>query len=70
LRAAGDRGRVFDLFGHFVTGLQAVQTRVVVLETFEFVVGRFQAFVRNQQHMGALLQFDLGDFWTLFVQQE
>ena len=70
LRATCHGGRVFDLFGHFVAGFDAVQARVVVLEAFELVVRGFQRLVGHQQHVDALLQFDFGDLGALFVEQE
>ena len=41
-----------------------------MLEAFEPVVRRLQRLVRHHQHVDALLEFDLGDFLALFVQQE
>ena len=70
MRTASDRGGIFDFLGHFVAGLQVVQAWVVVLEAFEFVIGRFQPLVGDQQHMGALLEFDFGDLRAFFVEQE
>ena len=70
LAAACHQGRVFNFFSEFVARLDVVQTRVVVFETLEFVVRRFQGFVGHQQHVDALLHFDFGNFRTLFVQQE
>ena len=70
LAAACHQGRVFNFFSEFVARLDVVQTRVVVFETLELVVRRFQSFVGHQQHVDALLHFDFGNFRTLFVQQE
>ena len=70
LAAACHQGRVFNFFSEFVARLDVVQTRVVVFETLELVVRRFQGFIGHQQHVDALLHFDLGDLRTLFVQQE
>ena len=70
LAAARDQRRIFDLFGHLVAGFDVVQTRIVVLEAFEPVVRRFQRLVGHQQHVDALLHFDLGDFRALLVEQE
>ena len=41
-----------------------------MLQTLELVVRCFQRLVGNQQHIDALFQFNLGNFWALFVQQE
>ena len=41
-----------------------------MLQALQLVVRRFEGFVRNQQNIQALLDFYLGDFGTLFVQQE
>ena len=70
LRASRHGGRVFDLFGHLVAGFNAVQAWVVVLQALKLVMRRFQRLVGHQQHVDALLQFDLGDFGALFVEQE
>ena len=47
-----------------------VETRVVVLQALQPVVRRFERLVRHHQHGDALLEFDLGDFRTLFIQQK
>jgi hypothetical protein len=67
LGATGHGGRVFHLFSHFVAGFDVVQTRIVVLEAFQFVVGCFQGLVRHHQHVDALLEFDFGDLGTLLI---
>ena len=41
-----------------------------MLQALQLVVRRFEGFVRNQQDIQALLDFDLGDLGALFVQQE
>ena len=41
-----------------------------MLQALELVVRCFQRLVGHQQHVDALLQFDLGDFGALFVEQE
>ena len=70
LRTAGHTGRVFNLVSQLVAGLDVVQARVVVLQAFQTVVGGLQRLVGHQQNIDALLEFDLGDFGALFVQQE
>ena len=70
LRPACHGGRVFNLFGHLVAGFDAVQTRIVVLQTLEFVVRCLEGFVGHQQHIDALLQLNFGDLRALLVQQE
>ena len=70
LRAAGHAGGLFHVVGHFVAGFDVVQARVVVLQTLELVVGRFECLVGHHQHVDALLELNLGDLGTLFVQQE
>ena len=61
LRSTGHSGRVFNLLGHFVAGLDVVQTRIVVLQTLQLVVRGLQTFVGDEQHIGALLQLDFGN---------
>ncbi len=70
LRAARDGGGVLEFLGELVAGVEVVQARVVVLEAFEPVVGRFQRLVGHHEHGHALLEFDLGDLGALFIQQE
>ena len=70
LRTARHGGGVFHHLGHFVTRFDAVQARVVVLQALQFVMRCFQRFIGHQQHIDALLQFDLGDLGAFFVQQE
>ncbi len=70
LRAAGDRGGVLLLVRQLVGGFDVVQPRIVVLEARELVVGRLQRLVGHHQHIDALLEFDLGDFRALLVEQE
>ena len=70
LRTACYRGWIFNFFGHGVAGFNVIQTWVVVLQTLQLVVGRFQGFIGDQQHIDALFQFNLGNFRTLLVQQE
>ena len=41
-----------------------------MLQALELVVGRFQRLVGHHQHAYALLEFDLGDFGALFIEQE
>ena len=67
LRATRHSGGIFHHFSHGVAGFYVVQARVVVLQTLELVVRCFQRLVGNQQHIDALFQFNLGNFWTLFV---
>ena len=47
-----------------------VQARIVVLQAFQLVVGRFQCFVGHHQHVDTLFQLDLGDFGALLIEQE
>jgi hypothetical protein len=68
LSAAGHGGGVFHLFSHFVAGFDVVQTRVVVLQALQLVVGRFQGIVGHHQHVDTLLEFDFGDLGAFFVQ--
>ena len=70
LAAARDGGRVFDIFGQFVTGFNAVQTRIVVFQAFQAIVRCFQGFVGHQQHVDALFHLDFADFRTFLIQQE
>ena len=70
LRAARDGCRIFDFLGHLVAGFDVIEARIVVLQALEPVVRRFQRLVGHHQHGDALLEFDLGDFRALFVQQE
>ena len=70
MRAARHGRGVFHFFCELVAGFDVVQARVVVLESFQAVVGGFQRLVGNHQHGDALLEFDLGDLGALFVQQE
>ncbi|MCY1171361.1 hypothetical protein D9M73_114690 [compost metagenome] len=70
LAAARDQGWIFNLFSHLVAGFDVVQARVVVFQAFQAVVGGFQRLVGHQQHVDALLDFDLGDLGALFVEQE
>ena len=41
-----------------------------MLQTLQLVVRCFQALVGDQQHIGALLNLDLGDLRAFFIQQE
>ena len=70
MRAARHAGGIFNLVSHLVAGFDVVQTRVVVLEALQPIVGGFQRLVGYQQHVDALLEFDLGDLGALFVQQK
>ena len=70
MRATCHSRGVFHLFGQFVAGFNVVQTWVVVLEAFESVVGGFQRFVGNHQHIDALFEFNFGNLGSLFIQQE
>ena len=70
LRAAGEGGRVLHLIGHLVAGFDVVQTRVVVLQALQFVVGRLQRLVGHHQHVDALLELNLGDLGAFLVEQE
>ena len=70
LRTAGDGCRIFDFVGHFVAGLDVVQTRVIVLEALKTVVGGLQGLIGNHQHVDALLQLNLGNLGPLFIEQE
>ena len=70
LAAARHRGHVVLLVGELVADVEVVQSWVVVLQTLQLVVRCIQRFVRHQQHVDALTQFDFGDFGPLFVEQE
>ena len=70
LGAAGHGAGVLHIVGHLVAGFDVVQAGIVVLEAFEAVVGCFQGLVGNHQHVDALLEFDLGDFSALLIEQE
>ena len=41
-----------------------------MFQAFKAVVGRFQLFIRHQEHADALFQLNHGDFVALFVQQK
>jgi hypothetical protein len=70
LRAARHTGGIFGFVGHFVAGFDIVQTRIVMLQALQLVVGRFQRLVGHHQHVDALLELNLGDLGALFIQQE
>ena len=70
LRAACDTRGVFHLICQFVAGINVVQTWVVVLQALQLVVRCFQRFVGHQQHVDALLHFDLCDLGALLIQQK
>ena len=64
-------GFVFFRFFYLrVAGLYQFETLVIVTHAVEFVMRRFEVFIRNQDDVGLRAVFQQVDFRTFFVQQE
>ncbi len=70
LASAGEGRHIFGFFCQLVAGIHRIETRIVVFQAIQFVIGRVERFVGHQQDADALLEFDFGDLGALFVQQE